>query len=435
MKKNDRSCLIGCASIIVVLIAMGMLYQIGQQMHEDFSQTSLLLIVGVVLVAVAAYGLSLNKKHPEEIEAYRERNKQLDAIAKKYNTEINGLQTEYDSQNAGQVSRRGTNIMRLAYEKKYDSSKKRFEQERDAFLKSWERQEGHTSHLKNYWQWALTGGLAGIFLALSLATGADIGPTQESPLALMDMRTWSADNIPMPHMQDHSQYVSNPDSILSQQTVDSINITLGQLDDILGIESAMVIVGHIEDDDPVAMVRGIYNKYKVGRNDRGLVIVVGYLDHSYFIAPGRSLEADLTDLECNHLAQDYLLPSMKAEQPDSGMLYLARGVYSLMTNKEMPQMSGLVGANSEEESIFSFPLLYWIVIIAWVVFGFKMRKKVGWATTAGVVPLLSNPFFVSSGGGGGFHSSGGGGGWSGGGGHSGGYGGGSWGGGGSGGRW
>lgn len=437
MKKNNRTCLIGCASAIVVMIGMVVLFGMGQQMHEDFSQTSMLLIVGVVLVAVAAYGLSLNKKHPEEIEAYRVRNKQLNAIAKKYNTEINNLQKEYDSHNAaGLVSRRETGIMRLAYEKKYNSSKKSFEQERDAYLASWE-QGNHTSHLKNFWQWALGGGIAVILLSQSMSCGADMGPIQESPLALMESRTWSAANIPMPHMMDHSQYVSNPDSILSQQTVDSINITLGQLDDILGIESAMVIVGHIEDDDPVAMVRGIYDKYKVGRNDRGLVIVVGYLDHSYFIAPGRSLEGDLTDMECNHLAQDYLIPSMRAEQPDSGMLYLARGVYSLMTNKEMPQMSSLAGANSEEESVFGYPMLYMVLLIAWLFFGFKMRNKVGWATTAGVMPLMTNPFFISSGGGGGgFHSSGGGGrSWGGGGGHSGGYGGGSWGGGGSGGRW
>lgn len=156
---------------------------------------------------------------------------------------------------------------------------------------------------------------------------------QGNKAELMDSRTWSADDIPMPHMQDHSKYVSNPDGILSEQVVDSIDVILQRLDDVLGIESVMVIVGHIANDNPTEMVRGIYDKYKVGKNDRGLVIVVGYLDHSYFIAPGTNLEKELSNSECDYLAQTYLLPGMKAEQPDSAMLSLARGVYEMINSK------------------------------------------------------------------------------------------------------
>ena len=219
--------------------------------------------------------------------------------------------------------------------------------------------------------------------------------------------------------------------------VDSINSTLGQLDDVLDIESVMVIVGHIENDDPVGMVRGIYDKYKVGRNDRGLVIVVGYLDHSYFIAPGRSLEGDLTDYECNHLAQDYLIPSMKAEQPDSGMLYLARGIYALMADKDMPQMSSLTSGISDEgkDAMGSFAAIAMLFFL-WAAFTYFMGRKVG--TTLGIASLMGNPFVTFNnsrgfGGHGGSSSGWGGGGFSGG--HSGGFGGGSWGGGGAGGRW
>lgn len=157
---------------------------------------------------------------------------------------------------------------------------------------------------------------------------------QSQKAELTDSHAWSAENIPMPHMQDHSKYVSNPDGILSEQIVDSINVVLGKLDDVLCIESAMVIVGHIADDNPMKMVSGIYGKYKVGKNDRGLVIVVGYLDHSYFIGTGKKLEKELSNSECDYLAQTYLIPGMKAEQPDSAMLNLARGVFDMMNSKK-----------------------------------------------------------------------------------------------------
>ena len=188
---------------------------------------------------------------------------------------------------------------------------------------------------------------------------------------------------------------------------------------------------------------GIYEKYKVGREDRGLVIVVGYLDHSYFIAPGRSLEGYLTDAECGRLAREYLIPSMKAEMPDSGMLYLARGVLAKMSAKELPQMSALT--SSKDQGKDSTPLLFFpLLLMGWSAFSAHMGKKVG--TSFGMNGLKSNPFYDSyssgSGGRGGFGGGGvfGGGRSSGGGfggGHhsSGGYGGGSWGGGGAGGRW
>ena len=256
--------------------------------------------------------------------------------------------------------------------------------------------------------------------------------------SLMESRMWNADNIPMPHMQDATKYVSNPDTILSPAIVDSIDHIMYRLDTDLGIESAVVIVGHIEGDDPIPMVRGIYEKYKVGRNDRGLVIVVGYLDHSYFIAPGRALEGDLTDLETNHLAQDYLIPGMRAEQPDSAMLYLARGVYALMEGKDMPRMTALSAAQNDDEGGTSDTL--WLIIYAVLIVGlffYSMHKsnKLGWAGLSYPMFIASNPFHINEGGSvssyGGSHSSGGGFG----GGGGGGYGGGSWGGGGSGGRW
>ena len=202
----------------------------------------------------------------------------------------------------------------------------------------------------------------------------------------------------------------------------------------------MVIVGHIDGDDPIPMIRGIYEKYKVGRNDRGLVIVVGYLDHSYFIAPGRGLEGDLTDMETNHLAQDYLIPSMKAELPDSGMLYLARGVYALMAGKDMPRMSALSASESDDDSDGTSDTLWLIIyaslLTALLIYSAHKSHKLGWAGLSYPMFIAANPFHInegSSGGGswGGSSSHSSGGGFS----SGGGYSGGSWGGGGSGGRW
>ena len=130
---------------------------------------------------------------------------------------------------------------------------------------------------------------------------------------------------------------------------------------------------------------------------------------------------------------------MKAEQPDSGMLYLARGIYAHMQKKEMPQMSELTSSKKDDgEGGGAGLLLYPLLLGGWGAFCGRMGRKV--STTMGMQHLKDNPHYhpTSRGwmGGSGSSSRGGGfGGGFGGGGHSGGYGGGSFGGGGAGGRW
>ena len=417
---------------IAILVGAGFCMSLGQESKGDISPLAVLGILAVVLLCIFSYGKQLNKKNSDEIQLFAARNKALNSITEKHNKAVEQMKHNYD-----QEKKQGGNKeqLRRMYEQLYFKDRKSFAKERDTFLNSWDK--ANSTPLRNYWQWAIVVGFACILFSCSFSMGMEL--EEENTInALMDNRAWGADNIPMPHMQDHSLYLSNPDSIISPQVEDSINATLGRLDDVLDIESAMIIVGHIKDDDPVAMVRGVYNRYGVGRNNRGVVIVVGYLDHSYFIAPGRNLEADLTDAECKRLAETYLIPSMRAEQPDSGMLYLARGLYSLMAGKEMPVMASLTAAQDDsDDSGFLHLGAYALLLILWAVLSSKMSSTVGWSTSLGVLSFLSNPFMASSSASGfsSGRSSSRGSSWGGGGGRSGGYGGGSWGGGGAGGRW
>ena len=149
---------------------------------------------------------------------------------------------------------------------------------------------------------------------------------------------WNAENIPLPHLTDGRLYVSNPDTLIAQESVDSVNLICQQLDQRLGIESAIIIVRHVENEDAFRVAQGIGNKYGVGKKEtnRGLVVVVAYDDHRYFIAPGRGLEADLTDAECNRLAVNYLKPYMRANDPDNAMKKLMSATLKLLEGKELP---------------------------------------------------------------------------------------------------
>jgi uncharacterized membrane protein YgcG len=169
----------------------------------------------------------------------------------------------------------------------------------------------------------------------------------------------------------------------------------------------------------------------------GLVIVCGYEDHSLNISPGKKLEADLTDAECHWLEQQYAVPAMRANMPDSAMIYLTEAVYATLLKKELPQMSKLISDEESDSEMAEAIGLTFLFIIVWCIFYLALNRKYEWLATLGAVSLLSNPFYVSTGShsGGGFGGGfgGGGGGFSGGGGGS--FGGGSFGGGGATSRW
>ncbi len=402
----------GCLIFLVVGVLLVVAYMVGKDSGDSDMSSTILPVLALGIIGLAAVGYGINKKNASQLETIQERRNILNRLTSDYNAKIAGTKNTQE----------------------YNELKKDYERERKAQLSVWEvTDQGQPITVGSSWKRLAAAGAVATAMAGSFGFGSFVGPDETT---LADSRSWSAETIVLPHMQDHSLYVSNPDSILSESTVASINETLGMLDDTIGIESAMIVVGHIDGDDPYRMAIDVGNKYGVGRDDRGLVIVVGYLDHSYHIAVGRSLEADLTDAECGRLANAYLIPSMKAEQPDSGMLYLARGIYAYMQKKEMPQMSELTSSKKDDEGSGTSLLLYPLLLGGWGAFCGRMGRKVG--TTIGMNQLMGNPHYVpSSHGRSGRSSRGGGfgGGGFGGGGHSGGYGGGSFGGGGAGGRW
>ena len=363
----------------------------------------------------------------------------ISSIASKYNGQIRELNSEYEKEKqslqlAGQFNKR---TLKSSYSTRYETLHKQYTKEVNDFVKFWKSSETKRFKLfRNFWAWLLIIGFVGAFYCygseqVAQESGTNVASSEEKIY-------WNAETINLPHLTDGTQYVSNPDNVLAESTVSRINETMLQLDNEFGVESAVIVVNHIENDDPFRMAQDVGNRFGVGRNDLGLVIVVGYEDHSINISPGRSLEAHLTDAECYRLEQRYVVPAMKAELPDSAMLYLAEGIYAFMKNKPMPEMALPRSANDDSMTLGFY---FWF-FAGWLILTFFMERKYEWLSIYGISTLASNPFietpvYVSTGGSS-FGSSGSRGGFGGGGfggGFGGGYGGGSFGGGGATSRW
>ena len=142
-------------------------------------------------------------------------------------------------------------------------------------------------------------------------------------------KVWNAKNIPVPYLQNSTQYVSDPDHYIDKQALDSANFYLDKLNKECRVQNVFVIVGKVENGDAFRVAQDLGNDYGVGdkKTRRGLVVVVAVEDHKYFIAPGMGLEGELTDVDCDDIARACIVPNMKKNMPAEAVVATSRAIY------------------------------------------------------------------------------------------------------------
>ena len=388
----------------------------------------------VYLIGIAAGGTLLARSYEgQEQQLLTERDKQLNSLADKYNKKVDTLVQLYnedvDNSKGGGTSleslrervmgggmktnKLSTRQLKKAYSSRYEDCSRQFSAARSSYLNSFKQEHGKELVFKHLWGWLFFIGIAVSMICFIYSVGAEASTAAPSSklVSNQEVTYWNAQNIPIPYLQDSTQYVSNPDHVLTDEAVNRINTTMKRVELETNVQTVVIVVNHIENDDPYRMAQDIGNNYGVGYHDRGLVIVVGYEDHSINMSPGRALEADLTDAECKELQQRYVIPAMRAEQPDSAMIYLSDAILAKLQSKELPQMSSLRSATDEEGDKGAQAMgLYTCLMLCWIIFYAYKNKKYRWLGAAAAAHLVSNPFYVPESSGGGFFVSGGGGG-------------------------
>ena len=343
---------------------------------------------------------------------------QLRQLTSKYNDAVRALDDSYHIESKGH---RTSSRLKQQYSKRYEALEKEYRYKRNELTALYEQEHPDWAKSRRKWGWVFAIGIVFTMVCCTAAIPVDDEPETAAITsdvngdASADVTYWNADNIPIPYLQDSTQYVSNPDHVLTPQTVERMNVTLQKLNLELGIQSVTIVVNHIQNDDPFRMAQDVGNKYGVGHGDRGLIVIVAYEDHAVTIAPGRSLEADLTDAECHRLQQRYVVPAMRQNMPDSAMIYLTEALYSTLQKKALPSMS--LGENtddSDDEISFIIGLTF-AFLVGWGILFVRKNRIYQWISLGTAVSLLANPFYEAqrhsgSGFGGGHFGGGGGGG-------------------------
>lgn len=178
-------------------------------------------------------------------------------------------------------------------------------------------------------------------------------------------KVWSADDIPMVHLQDKMRYVCDPDGIMDIADRDSADYYLRKMQTECGVQTVFIIVNHVKDGDCFRMAQDVGNNYGVGdkKNRRGLVVVIAVADHRYFIAPGKGLEGELTDVDCDDIARACIVKNMKAGDADLAVLQTVKALYSKFK-------TGNTGLGYDDASEDSDPSWLVIIVVLLLCFGY-----------------------------------------------------------------
>ena len=184
-----------------------------------------------------------------------------------------------------------------------------------------------------------------------------------SVLSLSAKKEWNADNVPIPFLQDSTQYVSDPDGYVDRALKDSANFYLQKLKLECGVQNVLIIVGRVANQDAFRMAQDVGNKYGIGykKSRRGLVIVIAVEDHKYFIAPGSGLEGELTDVDCDDIARACIVKYMREDAPGAAVTSVSRAIYNKVK-------SGRTGIESVDEGTVNDEEDWALVVILFLLF-------------------------------------------------------------------
>lgn len=146
---------------------------------------------------------------------------------------------------------------------------------------------------------------------------------------------YTINTIPNPKTANKHAYVSNPDGILSQQTVSEINNLLDSLESKNSSEVAVVAINSIGNADIETFATELFGHWGVGKEkqDNGLLILFVLDQKKIRFETGYGLEGVLPDAICKRIQMEYMIPEFKNGNYDSGILAGVRKTISVVKNE------------------------------------------------------------------------------------------------------
>ena len=183
----------------------------------------------------------------------------------------------------------------------------------------------------------------------------------------------SVDDVPNVRLTDVRRYVSDPTSILPPAATDTIDAILGRLEKSTGIETAVVMLPSIGENDIFDFSTSLFRKWGIGKkkSDNGLLILFVMDQHKVRFATGYGIEGTMTDAMSKRIQMQYMVPAFKRSDWNKGMVDGVRATAKVLDGSMEPE-----AADSDTDTsdlLFSIGIIVGVILLAMFVSSIKQR--------------------------------------------------------------
>ena len=183
----------------------------------------------------------------------------------------------------------------------------------------------------------------------------------------------SVDDVPNVRLTDVRRYVSDPTSILAPAATDTINAILARLEKSTGIETAVVMLPSIGENDIFDFSTSLFRKWGIGKkkSDNGLLILFVMDQHKVRFATGYGIEGTMTDAMSKRIQTQYMVPAFKRSDWNKGMVDGVRATAKVLDGSMKPE-----AADSDTDTsdlLFSIGIIIGVILLAMFVSSIKQR--------------------------------------------------------------
>lgn len=183
----------------------------------------------------------------------------------------------------------------------------------------------------------------------------------------------SVDDVPNVRLTDVRRYVSDPTSILSPAATDTIDAILGRLEKSTGIETAVVILPSIGENDIFDFSTSLFRKWGIGKkkSDNGLLILFVMDQHKVRFATGYGIEGTMTDAMSKRIQMQYTVPAFKRSDWNKGMVDGVRATAKVLDGSMKPEAAD--SDTDTDDILFSIGIIVGIVLLVMFVSSIMQR--------------------------------------------------------------
>lgn len=183
--------------------------------------------------------------------------------------------------------------------------------------------------------------------------------------------SYSVSDVPNPRLGDYSQHVSDPSSILKQDTVNTINNALSNLEKNNGTQVAVVMLPSIGSSDLFEFSQELFRSWGIGHKDTndGLLIVYVEDKHEIRFHTGYGLEGILPDAICKRIQMQQMIPHFKNGETDNGMIAGINSICERIADPEKAKTEDERRAQEEDDDDFFIAMISIFIVMAIILTG------------------------------------------------------------------